>query len=120
MSAPASKPRYVVLQHTGYGEAHFDLMIEAAAGAERLMTWRTPVWPLEHGAALVPLGAHRRAYLEYEGPVSGGRGQVRRVARGTCRMRINAIGLCVVQFDESLGAWLLGQTARQVASYDQP
>lgn len=28
---------------------------------------------------------HRRAYLEYEGPVSGGRGEVIRVDRGTWR-----------------------------------
>ncbi len=32
------------------------------------------------------LGDHRRVYLEYEGPVSGDRGNVRRVDSGTYRM----------------------------------
>lgn len=30
------------------------------------------------------LADHRREYLTYEGPVSGGRGRVRRVAEGVC------------------------------------
>ena len=33
--------RYVVLHHTGWGEPHFDLMIEPHPSAERLLTWRT-------------------------------------------------------------------------------
>src|SRR5687768_6328743 len=76
--------RYVVLHHTGHGEPHYDVMIESEPGAERLLTWRSPAWPLVEGVPLMALGPHRRAYLETEGPVSGGRGQVRRVAHGTC------------------------------------
>jgi CRP-like cAMP-binding protein len=29
---------------------------------------------------------HRREYLDYEGPISGDRGYVRRVAEGTCEL----------------------------------
>ncbi len=32
-----------------------------------------------------PLPPHRKAYLNYKGPVSGGRGTVTRWDRGTCR-----------------------------------
>jgi len=31
---------------------------------------------------LTPLAPHRRAYLDYQGPISGGRGTVQRVDRG--------------------------------------
>lgn len=33
-----------------------------------------------------PLPDHRRIYLTYEGPVSGNRGSVRRVAQGRCQV----------------------------------
>jgi hypothetical protein len=51
-------------------------MLEASGS---LRTWRLAVPPLQ--GQLVPatgIGDHRLAYLHYEGPVSGGRGQVRR------------------------------------------
>jgi hypothetical protein len=75
--------RYVVLRHEGFGEPHFDLMIEDVRGGQ-LLTWRSPAWPPVDGTKLTPLAAHRRAYLDYEGPLSGGRGSVRRVDQGEC------------------------------------
>ena len=77
--------RYVVLRHDGVPEPHFDLMVEAAPGS-KLVTWRSPQWPVCGEANLTRLGEHRRDYLEYEGPVSNDRGTVRRVAGGTCSM----------------------------------
>src|SRR5687768_10877900 len=75
--------RYVVLHHTGYGEDHYDLMFETAPGS-MLATWRSPCWPLQEiHTPLELLPDHRRDYLDYEGPVSGGRGSVRRVQAGT-------------------------------------
>ncbi|MGD1278009.1 MAG: hypothetical protein ABR964_12405 [Tepidisphaeraceae bacterium] len=73
--------RYVVLHHTGIGQPHFDVMMETAPGSP-LATWRCPHWPPQPADAFTPLGEHRRDYLDYEGPVSGNRGQVRRVAAG--------------------------------------
>ena len=75
--------RYVVLRHDGIAEPHFDLMFETSPGSE-LATWRSPIWPLTEATRLEELGDHRRAYLDYEGAVSGGRGNVRRVAEGAC------------------------------------
>jgi hypothetical protein len=66
-------------------------MIEQA-GALRLDTWRLAGNPL-HGSATLPaerIADHRRAYLEFEGELGGGRGRVRRVARGT--VRVAAVG----------------------------
>lgn len=48
-----------------------------------LKTWALPAWPsltVEMECRMLP--DHRLAYLEYEGEVSGGRGNVRRVEAG--------------------------------------
>ena len=80
--------RYAVLHHTGVDAPHYDLLVETAAGSP-LMTYRVDRWPMETGAVLVErLADHRRIYLDYEGPISGNRGSVRRVAQGTCRLHL--------------------------------
>lgn len=67
-------PRYVILSHD-HPVPHFDLMLEAGLA---LRTWRLPSAP-RPGQILAaePLPDHRLTYLDYEGPVSGGRGTVR-------------------------------------------
>ena len=51
--------------------------------AESLRTWRLAGCPDGVGAIdAEAIDDHRLAYLDYEGPVSGGRGQVRRWDRG--------------------------------------
>ena len=77
--------RFVVLHHTRVLSPHFDLMFEWEADA-LLTTFRCPGWPLELGDVLEELPEHRRAYLDYEGPISNGRGQVSRVAAGTIKV----------------------------------
>jgi hypothetical protein len=74
--------RYAILHHAGIPEPHFDLMFETAPGSP-LATWRSPTWPPTSGAQLIRLDDHRRAYLDYEGPVSNDRGHVTRTAAGT-------------------------------------
>ena len=73
--------RYAVLHHTNVAAPHFDLLFERQPGGS-LMTWRSVVWPVVDFTPLERLADHRREYLEYEGPVSGDRGEVRRVAGG--------------------------------------
>ena len=72
--------RYVVLRHVGHDRPHFDLMLERDGGS--LRTFRVEKWPVTGRQELTPLADHRRVYLGYEGPVSGGRGSVRRVEAG--------------------------------------
>jgi hypothetical protein len=69
-------PRFVVLEHD-HPVLHWDLMLEAG---DVLQTWRLTAAP-EIGSNLndaTALDDHRLAYLDYEGPVSGNRGRVRR------------------------------------------
>src|SRR6266481_8830595 len=71
--------RFVILIHD-YPELHWDFMLEKEAV---LRTWRLARQPSEAGPIdAVPLADHRLAYVDYEGPVSGNRGSVRRFDRG--------------------------------------
>jgi hypothetical protein len=79
---------FVVLHHTGMGAEHWDLLLRVP-GRERLLTWRVAIPPEQWAAAgageiaATRIADHRALYMGYEGPVSGNRGQVKRVASGT-------------------------------------
>lgn len=70
----ADMPRFVILEHD-HPFLHWDLMLE---DGEALKTWRLPAPPTEAPRQATALGDHRLAYLDYEGPVSGNRGVVKR------------------------------------------
>ena len=73
-------PRFVILTHD-WPFLHWDLMLE---WGDALKTWRLDRIPQQASAMeAVPLPDHRLAYLDYEGPVSGNRGSVRRIDSGT-------------------------------------
>lgn len=107
-------PRFVLLYHDcppNYERAsHWDFMLESG---DVLRTWALERLPLDwiavhertaeiHAncpplatASLVPaveLGDHRRDYLQLEGPLSGDRGSVVRVAAGMYRSEREAPG----------------------------
>jgi hypothetical protein len=113
--------RFVVLHHTKVERPHFDLMFETAPGSD-LATWRSPVWPIVASTPVERLADHRRAYLDYQGPVSGGRGEVRRVLATTFRFLNFALdkwdlmteaGLHLTLTQTNQGGWIadVGQTA---------
>ncbi len=74
-------PRFVILQHD-HPYLHWDLMLQSG---EVLRTWRLEKPPSSGNEAIaaIALGDHRLMYLDYEGPVSGGRGAVARWDQGT-------------------------------------
>ena len=77
--------RFAILHHTGIPSPHFDLLIETGPDA-LLLTFRLEHWPITAPAPadITRQADHRRVYLEYEGPISGNRGEVRRIASGEC------------------------------------
>jgi DNA polymerase Ligase (LigD) len=79
-------PRYVILEHD-FPSLHWDLMLESGP---ILRTWRL-AQPPEHDKVLEAELApdHRLVYLDYEGEISGGRGNVRRWDRGTFECSID-------------------------------
>jgi hypothetical protein len=89
-------PRYVVLEHD-HPHRHWDLMLEAG---EVLRTWRLSE-PPRAGAAVPaePSFDHRPLYLDYEGPISGGRGCVVRWDAGTFTAEGETAGRLVVRLD---------------------
>src|SRR5207253_10100415 len=79
-------PRFVILEHD-HPELHWDLMLEVG---DVLWTWRLCGDPETVGEAIPAqrIGEHRLLYLDYEGPVRGGRGTVRRWDAGTYEMEL--------------------------------
>jgi hypothetical protein len=79
-----SQPRYVVLYHEMPGandrESHWDLMFEVGDVLATFALGRPPGESAEQIAEVLP--DHRREYLDYEGPISGGRGSVSRWDEG--------------------------------------
>ena len=73
-------PRFAILAHD-HPVPHWDLFLEAGPV---LRAWRILApFPAGGVVAAEPTGDHRQLYLDYEGPVSGGRGTVTRVDAGS-------------------------------------
>ena len=84
-------PRFVLLYHEcppSLGKpSHWDLMLERDGV---LLTWNLLALPETWGGeaagfeeiAATRIADHRLEYLDYEGPISGGRGSVTRADRG--------------------------------------
>lgn len=87
-----------MLRHEDREGVHYDLMIDTG---ESLTTWKCPKPP--ESARDSPLdcrriGDHRRLYLDYEGPISGDRGEVRRHDRGRCVISESSMDCWKVEF----------------------
>jgi hypothetical protein len=91
--------RFVVLHHRGVNEPHFDLML-AVPGEDKLMTWRVKNGPnqWQDGGEIgaVRIEDHRAVYMTYEGPISGGRGEVKRVREGAAHVVAEREGTVVI------------------------
>ncbi|MCA9059439.1 MAG: hypothetical protein KDA85_13115, partial [Planctomycetaceae bacterium] len=72
--------RFVILEHD-FPFLHWDLLLEDEVDAR---TWRLLEDPRSgRSVRAEPIARHRLHYLTYEGPVSGNRGDVHAIARGT-------------------------------------
>ena len=85
-------PRFVVLRHEmpdgAARPSHWDFMLECG---EALRTWALQAQPDAPEPQLAEaLADHRLAYLEYEGAVSGGRGNVTRWDAGSYELQDEA------------------------------
>lgn len=72
-------PKFVILTHD-HPTLHWDFMLETG---ETLRTWRLSAEPDSNETITAePLPDHRREYLDYEGPVSKNRGEVKQWDQG--------------------------------------
>jgi hypothetical protein len=81
-------PRFVILYHEmppgDERPSHWDFMLQRD---DVLKTWALDALPEEDKAInATALADHRPAYLDYEGPISGGRGTVTRWDSGTYQL----------------------------------
>lgn len=94
--------RFAVLRHvtpaTDARPSHFDLLIE---NGDTLATWALSQPLSEAGRQTAcQLPAHRLLYLDYEGPISNNRGEVRRVAGGKCSLLEQSEHRWRIRFDD--------------------
>lgn len=102
-------PRFVILEHD-YPTTHWDLMLESDSV---LRTWRL-TRPPQSGEAFdaTVVFDHRLFYLDYQGPISGGRGNVVRWEWGTFKeLEMNASRLAVHLTGERLAGVLVLERA---------
>ncbi|MFO0946037.1 MAG: hypothetical protein U1D30_08835 [Planctomycetota bacterium] len=79
--------RFVVLEHGHPHEYHWDILFEDPH-CDALRSWSLPAWPPSAGwTSAIPKDPHRKLYLNYEGPISGSRGWVRRRESGNYRLQ---------------------------------
>ncbi len=75
--------QFVFHHHIGYGQPHYDLMLEHE---KTLATWQLtiPLSDIQDEQAIIvqKLQDHRLIYLSYEGNISKGRGQIKRLDFG--------------------------------------
>lgn len=81
-----SSSRFVILEHD-HPILHWDFMLDIGGV---LRSWRLSATPCTGEMIAEQLADHRQAYLDYEGPVSGDRGAVKRWDRGTYRLEADA------------------------------
>jgi hypothetical protein len=82
--------RFVILLHRDDAGEHWDFMIEQES---TLATWKLPADPADPDALPIQgtrIADHRKRYLDYEGPIAGGRGDVSRVDEGTCDVHLSS------------------------------
>ena len=96
-------PRFTVVAHD-HPYDHWDLFLEAGPV---LRTWRlVPRLEPDIPTTVEPTPDHRLHYLDYEGPLSGGRGNVARVDAGTFNWESDEPDRIVV---ELAGTFLVGR-----------
>ncbi|HWG45442.1 MAG TPA: DNA polymerase ligase N-terminal domain-containing protein [Gemmataceae bacterium] len=88
--------RFVLLEHD-YPKRHWDFMLESEGV---LRTWRFTAPPCGGEAILATATFdHRLLYLDYEGPISGGRGRVIRWDHGSFTWRTQAADCVEVRLE---------------------
>lgn len=116
--------RFVILHHLAPTGEHWDFMLEQE---NALATWQLVSEPVNRGSCpieCVRIHDHRKHYLTFQGPVSGGRGIVTRIDQGryellaidetTWTFRLSGIRLtgdfCLVTAPPSATRWTLVTT----------
>lgn len=90
--------QFVILEHD-HPVLHWDFMLEREGA---LKTWRLSHEPIPgREIRAEPIADHRIEYLDYEGPVSGNRGSVKRWDKGTYKLEASEAETLTLKLDGS-------------------
>ena len=93
-------PRYVILEHD-HPRLHWDLLLESG---QMLRTWRLAEPPRPGRVVQAEASFdHRPCYLDYEGPISRGRGRVVRWDAGVFSWEVDEPACISVRLDGRRG-----------------
>jgi hypothetical protein len=100
-------PRFAIVAHD-HPAPHWDLFLESG---DSLRSWRI-LEPFAPGQTVrvEPAPDHRLMYLDYEGPVSGGRGTVKRICAGVYAWEEDAASRVVIRLEGQVFAGRLTLT----------
>jgi hypothetical protein len=118
--------RFVILRHyfpdrfsddqKGQFFDHYDLMLEQDS---KLATWQLKAIPeLGQAVPAQKLADHREVYLDYEGPIAGGRGSVEQVMTGTfevCQRTDSCLEVVMTSGDESMRLKIVSDSLDEAA-----
>jgi hypothetical protein len=118
MSVQQSSGRFALLLHD-HPFRHWDLLLEDGPQAATWRLLRRPV--INEPIAAEVLAPHRLLYLDYSGPVSGGRGTVRQQATGFWQQvgqrPVSAAGVLTL-LEVQLTGWCDCSSARLIQTDD--
>ncbi|WP_439626513.1 DNA polymerase ligase N-terminal domain-containing protein [Gemmata sp.] len=112
-------PRFVILAHD-WPTPHWDLLLEAGPV---LRAWRLLAEPAAGRAVPAePNADHRLHYLDYEGPVTGGRGTVTRWDAGTFDWLADTPDRVEVELRGArlTGRWIVAASANGFVFHGEP
>lgn len=91
MDESLANPCVLLAHHLPDGTFHYDWLLDPGDNRP-LIAFRTQAYiPDVASFDATRIQPHRRLYLEYEGPISGNRGEVRRIASGRCIVQVDAV-----------------------------
>ncbi|GAA4435418.1 DNA polymerase ligase N-terminal domain-containing protein [Bremerella cremea] len=112
-------PRFAILHHRTPSHAckpdHYDLLLEDGDVLKTFTLWEFPL--VNEPTDAIPDFDHRMMYLDYEGPISGDRGEVTQADRGSFAWVIREANQIEV---ELAGATLVGRLIMRLQDSEMP
>ena len=116
---PTATLRFVIQHHRTKDGEHWDLMLQSGPILATWQLWRSPGTVADGPIPATQIGDHRKAYLTYEGPLSGDRGTVQIYDRGTLKWQTRHEDRFVIKLRGEIirGTFVLSRIATETSPW---